>query len=195
MIYGYGRVSTVSQKTEGNSLESQVNKLIENGVPESNIFQDACTGTKVDRPEFNKLMEELKEGDTLVVTKLDRFARSLIDGTKKIEDLLNKGIRVNILNMGVMDNTPSSKLMRSMFFAFAEFERDMIVERTQTGKEIARSKGDFKEGRKPTYSEKQLKHASNLKLEGNSYKQVEEVTGISKPTLYRYMKKNNLLDK
>ncbi len=75
MIYGYIRVSTVKQANEGNSLEGQQKLLMENGVMKENIFEDAYTGTKADRPQFNELLDILKEGDTLVVTKLDRFAR------------------------------------------------------------------------------------------------------------------------
>ena len=72
----------------------------------------------------------MEQGDTLVVTKLDRFARSMIEGSKIVNELIDKGIRVNVLNIGVMDDTPSSKLIRNIFFSFAEFERDMIVEIT-----------------------------------------------------------------
>lgn len=136
MIYGYIRVSTVKQANEGNSLEGQTKLLLENGVPQENIYQDVYTGTKADRPQFNKLLNELKEGDTLIVTKLDRFARSMIEGSKIVTELIERGVRVNVLNIGLMDNTPASKLIRNIFFSFAEFERDMIVERTLEGKQI-----------------------------------------------------------
>ena len=74
------------------------------------------------------MLEILKPGDTLMVTKLDRFARSMTQGRELVNELINKGIKVNILNIGMMDNTPASKLIRNIFFSFAEFERDMIVE-------------------------------------------------------------------
>lgn len=83
------------------------------------------------------------------MTKLDRVARSTIHGAQLVEELLSRGVIVNILNMGIMDNTPSSRLIRNIFFAFAEFERDMIVERTSEGKEIARQKEGYREGRPP----------------------------------------------
>ena len=83
-----------------------------------------------------------------------------------------------------MDNTPSSKLIRNVFFAFAEFERDMIIERTTEGKAIAKQNPDFREGRPKKYSKKQIQHALEL-LKNNSYKQVEDMTGISKSTLIR----------
>lgn len=182
MIYGYARVSTKGQAKDGNSLEVQENALRAAGAVE--IYVDAFTGTKTDRPEFEKLMKQLKSGDTLIVTKLDRFARSMTQGSELVTDLIEKGIKVNILNIGMMDNTPSSKLIRNIFFSFAEFERDMIVERTQEGKTIAKQSPDFKEGRPKKYSKKQIEHALEL-LEKHSYKQVEDLTGISKSTLIR----------
>lgn len=186
MIYGYARVSTKGQAKDGNSLETQEKALRESGANE--IYVDAFTGTKTDRPEFDKLMDKIQKGDTLIVTKLDRFARSMTQGSELVSDLIEKGIKVYILNIGVMDNTPSSKLIRNVFFAFAEFERDMIVERTMEGKAIAKQNPDFREGRPKKYSRKQIEHALEL-LESNSYKQVEDMTGISKSTLIRAKKK------
>ncbi|RGG66658.1 recombinase family protein [Eubacterium sp. AF17-7] len=188
MIYGYARVSTKGQAKDGNSLEAQERALKEAGANE--IYIDAFTGTKTDRPEFDKLMERIEEGDTLIVTKLDRFARSMMQGSVLVSDLIEKGIKVYILNIGVMDNTPSSKLIRNVFFAFAEFERDMIVERTMEGKAIAKQNPDFKEGRPKKFSRKQIDHALEL-LNNNSYTQVAELTGISKSTLIRAKKKIN----
>lgn len=187
MIYGYARVSTKGQAKDGNSLEAQEKALRESGANE--IYVDAFTGTKTDRPEFDKLMDKIQKGDTLIVTKLDRFARSMTQGSELVSDLVEKGIKVYILNIGVMDNTPSSKLIRNVFFAFAEFERDMIVERTMEGKAIAKQNPDFREGRPKKYSRKQIEHALEL-LESNSYKQVEDMTGISKSTLIRAKKKS-----
>lgn len=186
MIYGYARVSTKGQAKDGNSLEAQEKALRESGANE--IYVDAFTGTKTDRPEFDKLMNKIQKGDTLIVTKLDRFARSMSQGSELVSDLIERGIKVYILNIGVMDNTPSSKLIRNVFFAFAEFERDMIVERTMEGKAIAKQNPDFREGRPKKYSRKQIEHALEL-LNNNSYKQVEDMTGISKSTLIRAKKK------
>ena len=186
MIYGYARVSTKGQAKDGNSLEAQEKALRESGANE--IYVDAFTGTKTDRPEFDKLMNKIQKGDTLIVTKLDRFARSMSQGSELVSDLIERGIKVYILNIGVMDNTPSSKLIRNVFFAFAEFERDMIVERTMEGKAIAKQNPDFREGRPKKYGRKQIEHALEL-LDSNSYKQVEDLTGISKSTLIRAKKK------
>lgn len=147
MIYGYARVSTKRQAADGNSLEDQERKLREHGCTE--IYTDSFTGTKMDRPEFSALMAKIQPGDTLVVTKLDRFARTAADGAKLIRGLVSSGVNVDILNMGRADNSSMGKLMVTILLAFAEFERDNIYERTQTGREIARmSKPNYREGRK-----------------------------------------------
>ena len=185
MKYGYARVSTVGQAQDGNSLEGQEKLLKDEGCEK--IFVDAFTGTKIDRPKFTKLLELLKEGDTLVVCKLDRISRSASAGIKLVDDLLKKGVRIHILNMGIMDNTPNGKLIRNIFFSFAEFERDMIVERTREGKAIARTKEGFKEGRPPK-SQELLEKAYEMKQAGAGLKEIQEATGVSKSTLYRYIK-------
>lgn len=191
MIYGYCRVSSKGQ-LENNSLEQQEKEILEK-YEGASIIQEQFTGTTTHRPKFEELIDNLKENDTLVVTKLDRLARNTKEGIEIVEGLFKKGVSVHVLNVGLLENTTMGKFFLTTLLAVAEMERNMIVERTQAGKEIAKTKEGYKEGRKPTYSQKQLEHASKLKLDGSSYKQVEEVTGISKMTLYRYMKKNNLL--
>lgn len=186
MRYGYERVSSRGQARDGNSLEAQANQLREAGA--EIIFSDEYTGTKNDRPQFQKMLTEIKTGDTLIVTKLDRFARSVKQGIEIIDSLISKDITVHVLNIGVIDNTPTGKLIRNIMLAFAEFERDMIVQRTQEGKAIAKTKKEYREGRPPKYSKAQIGHAIVL-LESNSYKQVEEMTGISKSTLLRWKSK------
>ena len=182
MIYGYGRVSTKGQAKDGNSLEAQERLLKEHGAEE--IYMDSFTGTKMNRPEFNKLLELLQDGDTLVVAKLDRFARSVSQASDLITDLIDKGVRVDVCNLGVLDNSSMSTLMRNILLSFAQFERDIIVERTQEGKAIARQNPEFREGRPKKYSKAQISNAIEL-LDTYSYKQVEAMTGISKSTLMR----------
>jgi DNA invertase Pin-like site-specific DNA recombinase len=189
MIYGYARVSTRGQAKDGNSLENQEAILKEHGAEV--IYSDSVTGRNLDRPNLKKLLSEIKEGDTLIVTKLDRIARSLTQGSELVNHLIDMGIKVNILNIGIMDNTPSSRLTRNIFFSFAEFERDMIVERTQEGKMIAKQSNDYREGRPYKFSKIQMEHAMNL-LEHHTYKQVEELTGISKSTLVRAKRRRNI---
>lgn len=185
MLYGYARVSTRGQAKDGNSLEAQENALRSAGA--TKIYADAFTGTRTKRPELDKLMAVMQSGDTMVVTKLDRIARSATQGIELIQKLLDRGITVHVLNMGLMDNTPTGKLIRNIMLAFAEFERDMIVERTQEGKTIAKQNPDFKEGRPKKFSKVQINHAVEL-LDEYSYKQVEQMTGISKSTLIRAKK-------
>lgn len=186
MIYGYARVSTNGQAKEGNSLEVQEKVLKENGVEK--IYADRFTGTKMERPELDLLLKELKSGDTLIVTKLDRFARSVSQASELITTLIDKGIRVNVLNLGILDNSSMSTLMRNILLSFAQFERDMIVERTQEGKAIARQNPGYREGRPKVYGKKQIEHALELK-KTHSYKQIEEILGISKSTLIRAKRK------
>jgi DNA invertase Pin-like site-specific DNA recombinase len=145
MIYGYARVSTKGQQRDGNSLEAQEKILRESGA--SIIYHDAFTGTKVDRPELNKLVEMLQDGDILIVSKLDRLGRSLSKTSELITELLERGVTINILNLGVLSNNSVNTLMRNVLLAFAQFERDMIVERTSEGKAIAREREDYREGR------------------------------------------------
>lgn len=178
MICGYARVSTKLQEREGNSLEAQEQQLKAAGS--RIVFTESFTGATLDRPQLNELRKALEAGDTLMITKLDRLARSASQGITFIEDLLSHGISVHVLNMGLMDNTPTGKLIRSILLAFAEFERDMIVERTQEGRRLSGRYG----GRPKKYKREQLEHAMLL-LETNSYKQVSIMTGISVSTLYR----------
>lgn len=184
MKYGYARVSTVHQ-----DLESQLQQLKKENCDE--IFTEKISGTRNDRPEFQKLLNIIKEGDTLIVTKVDRFARNTRNALEIIQDLFNRDVRVHILNMGIIENTPTGKLIFSIFSAFAEFERDMIVERTQEGKVIAKQKEGFQEGRPKKYTKDQLDHAMEL-LKEKSYTQVEKMTGISKSTLTREKRRRNL---
>ena len=178
MICGYARVSTKLQEREGNSLEAQEQQLKAAGA--RIVFTESFTGATLDRPQLNELRKALEAGDTLMITKLDRLARSASQGITFIEDLLSHGISVHVLNMGLMDNTPTGKLIRSILLAFAEFERDMIVERTQEGRRLSGHYG----GRPRKYKREQLEHAMLL-LETNSYKQVSTMTGISLSTPYR----------
>lgn len=181
-IYGYARVSGTSQ-----DLNGQIAELKEKGNA-SVIFDEKYTGTTKERTEFKRLLDTIETGDTLVVTKLDRFARTAEDGISVIRGLMKRGVRVNILNMGVVEDTNTGRLMLTILAGFAEFERDMIVERLSEGKAIARQREDFREGRPRKYSREQITHAMKL-LDDYSYTQVTDMTGISRATLTRYRRK------
>ena len=185
-IYGYARVSTKKQADDGNSLEDQEKKLRDAGA--TVIIKEKYTGSVTKRPELDNLLQEIKPGDTLIVTTLDRIARSTSHGIELIDRLTEKNITVHILNLGTLNETPIGNLVRNVLLSFAEFEREMIVERTQAGRAIARQDPNYKEGRPKKYTPKQLDHAMEL-LSTMSYKQVEEMTGISKSTLIREKKR------
>lgn len=187
MIFGYARVSTVGQ-----DLEQQIIMLRSAGCEEANIKREKITGTKLDRPQFQWLLTNLQTGDTLIVCKLDRFARSTLDAIRTITDLLDRGISVNVLNIGLIANTPAGRMNFTVFSAFAEFERELILERTKAGRELARLKPDYKEGRPPKWKRAQKEHALKL-LQDHSYSQVEEITGISISTLTRAKRKNTTM--
>lgn len=188
MIYGYCRVSTKGQ-LEGNSIEDQTNVILSK-YESVQIVIESYSAAK-ERPIFSELLEKMVTGDLLVVTKLDRFCRTTKEGLDYIDMLMNKGVHIHILNMGLIEDTPMGRLIVTNLLAFAEFERAMIIERTQSGKAIAKQKSDFREGRPKKYGRVQIEHALEL-LEGNSYKQVEALTGISKSTLIRAKRKKQV---
>ncbi|MDC6267724.1 MULTISPECIES: recombinase family protein [Lysinibacillus] len=179
--YGYGRVSTINQ-----DLEAQIQALQQEGCEE--IHTEKFTGTTTERPIFNNLLSLLNEGDTLVVTKLDRLARNTREGIEVIEKLFAKNVKVHVLNVGLLENTTMGRFFLTTLLAVAEMERNLIIERTQEGKAIAKQRADFKEGRPKKFTKKQLDHALKL-LDTNSYKEVEALTNISVATLARERRK------
>lgn len=187
MIYGYARVSSKTQ-VKGNSLEEQRLQLKQNGC--INIIEEQYTGKTTDRPKFRKLIEEtLQPGDTLVVCKLDRFARTVTEGIATVRYLFKKRVKVHVLNVGLLEDTPMGNFFITTLLAVAELERCMIMERTRAGKEIAKTKPDYREGRPVKYNKEQIDLAMSLLKSGNSYKQVVNMTGISRATLARYKRK------
>ena len=189
MIYGYARVSTRGQASDGNSLEEQERRLTEAGAEK--IYVDAFTGTKLDRPEFTKLLSILKPGDVVIATKLDRVSRSASQGIALVDSLLERGVSLHILNMGLLNNTPTGKLIRNIMFSFAEFERDMIVERTREGKEIARQRPDYREGRKEIVVEEETfqKCRAEQKRGERTVAECCKVLGISRSTWYERVRR------
>ncbi|WP_443685436.1 recombinase family protein [Phascolarctobacterium succinatutens] len=186
-IYGYARVSSKKQ-LHGNSLEEQTITLKANGA--ITITTEQYTGKTTSWPKLQKLLESLQPGDTIMVTKLDRLARNVSEGIELIRALFKKDVKVHVLNIGLLENTSMGNFFITTLLAVAELERNMIIERTQSGKEIARTKAGFREGRPPIPKEK-IQLAITL-LEKHSYKEVEMMTGISKATLVRYHRKIKL---
>lgn len=144
MQYGYARVSTVNQ-----SLDSQISELKKAGVPTEKIYSDTISGLNTNRNGFNAVLKVLNPGDTLIVTKLDRLARNTREALNVINDLQDKNVLINILNLGMIDNSSVGKFMTTVLLAVAEMERDMIVNRTQEGKIYAKETNpNYKEGRR-----------------------------------------------
>ena len=190
MRYGYGRVSSTTRYAggeDGNSLEAQEKKLREAGCDE--IVLEAYTGTKMERPKFTKLVDKLKEGDTLIVCKLDRFARTAAEGSLLVRDLVNRGVKVNILNMGIADNTPMGKLMVTVLLAFAEYERDMIIERLNDGKNEAKAKNpNYREGRKAIEKPAEFEgYQSDVEKGNMSVTAACKELGISRTLWYKWV--------
>ena len=191
-IIGYVRVSTKGQ-LDGYSIDQQIGEIL-SVYKEVVIYEEGLSGAK-ERPVFNEVLSILEKDDILVVTKLDRFCRTTKEGLQYIDMLLEKRVKIHILNMGLIENTPVGKLIVTNLLAFAEFERAMIIERTQSGKAIAKTKEGFKECRPKKFTKKQLDNAlSMLNINGGnySYSQVEELLGISKSTLIRENNKRKI---
>lgn len=184
MQYGYARVSTLSQSTN-----EQLQQLLEHGVRKKNIFSEKFTGTKNDRPVFNEMLSKVRSGDSIVVTKLDRFARNTREALGIIEPLLDDDITIKVLNLGTIENTPMGRMIVRTLLSVAEMERDMIVERTQEGKIFAKKNNpNYREGRPKATMTSQKEHAYQLLQQGLSYKEVQAKTNFSRSTLYRIQK-------
>ncbi|PWX07539.1 resolvase [Clostridium perfringens] len=190
-IVGYCRVSTKKQLLEGNGLEAQEKEILER-YNNAIIYKEQFTGSVIERPVLNKVLNELQSGDMLVVTKLDRLARNTVEGIEIVQDLFKKEVAVHVLNIGLLENTSMGKFFLTTLLAVAEMERNTIIERTQSGREIARTKSGYREGRPKKYEKEQLNHAMEL-LDTHSYSQVEKLTGISISTLTREKRKRKAL--
>lgn len=182
MIRGYARVST-RQQQYGTSLDDQRAMLAAEGCQE--IYQDTYTGTKLDRPEFDRLCSDVQPGDTIMVTKLDRIARTETEAYELVVGWVRDGIKVRVLNMGLIEDTDIGRLILHIMLAFAEFERDLIVSRTQAGRAYKRATApSYREGRTPVYTRAQRDLAMDL-LRTHSFSDVARMTGISKSTVVR----------
>lgn len=189
MIKGYCRVSTKKQ-LKGYGLEAQREEILSK-YPDIEIVEEQYTGSTTERPLFTALVDSLTDGDTLVVAKLDRLARDTVEGIEAIKMLFSKGVSVHILNVGLLEDTPMGKFFLTTLLAVAEMERSTIIERMASGKEVARQRDDYREGRPVTHKDKAKDHALTL-LETHTIKEVVEMTGISKATLMRHQAKRKL---
>ena len=178
---GYARVSTKKQ-LEGNGLKVQEKELLAAGA--DTVVKEQYTGTTMQRPKLDVLLEQLVAGDTLMAAKLDRIARTAAEGADVIRRLQERGVTVHILNIGILDSSTTGRLMMNVLLAFAEFERDMIVERTQAGREIARTHAGYREGRRPLPQARKDAAVAMIR-NGHSYKEACAATGLSRSTVLR----------
>jgi len=186
MKIGYARVSTKEQL-----LDLQIDALKKAGCKPENIYQEKISGAKSDRPKLNEIIEKLRSGDELIVWKLDRLGRSIRDLIKLLTIIQEKGAGFHSLQDSINTATPTGKLTFHIFAALAEFERDIIRQRTKAGLAAARARG--KKGGRPKGLSQKAKHtamiAERLYKEGElSTTEICEQLSISRMTLYSYLK-------
>ena len=180
MKIGYARVSTGHQDTA-----LQIDALEKVGC--ERIFQETASGAQRDRPQLKEALTYLREGDVLVVWKLDRLARSLRQLIETVEDLSDRGVGFISITENVDTTSSGGKLVFHLFGALAEFERDMIRERTKAGLAVAKANGRVS-GRPRGMSEADVKAAKALRSEGSlTAAEIAAKFGVSRPTLYRYL--------
>lgn len=176
-VFGYARVSTEQQ-----NLDRQLDALRKYGVDV--IYNEKMTGTKRDRPELSKLLDRMTEGDTVVIESLSRLGRSTKDLIELTELFEQKGVHLVSLKESIDTSTSTGRLLFTLMSAIAQFERDVIADRTREGLRSARARG--RTGGRPKTNPDAVKKAVKLyHTQQYSIKEIEELTGIKKSTLYR----------
>ncbi len=179
-VFGYARVSTESQ-----NLDRQLDALKKYGV--DHIYNEKMTGTKRDRLELTKMLDRMTEGDTIVIESLSRLGRSTKDLIELTELFHSKGVNLVSLKESIDTNTSTGKLLFTLMSAIAQFERDTIGDRTREGLKTARARG--RTGGRPQINADNVKKAVKLyNTRQYSIREIEEMTGIKKSTLYRNLK-------
>jgi DNA invertase Pin-like site-specific DNA recombinase len=178
--FGYGRVSTLDQ-----NLEAQKDALLKAGV--NQVFVEKITGTKASRPELDLVKQMLRQGDTLVITRMDRLGRSAKDLLTIVSELDERGVNLEIIEQRIDTKTAEGKLFFTMVAAFAEFEHSMMVSRTKDGLAAARARGR-RGGRKAKLSPLQIKEIQKLYREKElTVQDIAEMFHVSRPTIYRVL--------
>lgn len=184
MIFGYARVSTGDQ-----NLDLQIDQIREAGC--AKIFSETVSGAKAERKELGRLLDQVRPGDVIVIWKLDRLGRSLKNLVELVGDLMERGVGLKSVNDPIDTTSPQGKLIFNIFASLAEFERDLIIERTQAGLKAARARG--RNGGRPKGLSEDAKRKAvaaealyrEKKLSAN---EIAENLGISKATLYSYLR-------
>lgn len=183
MIIGYARVSTEAQE-----LNRQIDLLNTYGVDK--MYSEKMTGTRRDRPQLERLLDDVREGDTVVIESLSRLGRSTQDLLSLMTELKNKGVNVCSLKESIDTDSPTGMLICTVLSAITQFERDIIVQRTKEGIVSAKKRG-IKFGR-PRADNKAVEKIYTLyDSKAYSYKDISDMTGVSISTVYRYLKEGN----
>ncbi|KQY60802.1 hypothetical protein ASD11_12245 [Aeromicrobium sp. Root495] len=178
-MVGYARVSTHDQ-----NLGLQLDAL--NEIGSIKIFEEKASGAKTDRPQLGAALDYVRKGDVLVVWRLDRLGRSLADLVRIVSELEARGVGFRSIHESIDTTSSTGKLIFHIFASLAEFERDLIIDRTKAGLAAARERG-AKPGRKPSLSSDQIEVVQHLHREGKQIKSIAEMFGVSRPTIYRVL--------
>lgn len=179
-IIGYARTSTVDQVA---GLADQIAEL--EGMACSRVFSEQVSSVDADRPQLRAALDYLRDGDTFIVTKPDRLARSTIDLLRIVEDLDRRGVVVRILSMDINTSTPTGKLLLTMMAGIATFERELMLERQRAGIAAAKAEGKYK-GRQPTARSK-ADQVLALKAEGVGPGEIAKRLGIGRTSVHRIL--------
>lgn len=179
MLIGYARVSTQDQ-----NLDLQIDALRKAGC--TKVFEDKLSGSRADRPGLTKALEILREGDTLIIWKLDRLGRSVKHLVDLVGELHAREVQFRSLTDAIDTSTPSGRFFFHVMASLAEMERELTVERTRAGLEVARQLGRTG-GRKRQMTESKIRSARRLLAEGIPPRDVARNLGVSVPTLYRWI--------
>lgn len=184
-LLGYTRVSTVNQ-----DAQLQLDALVDSGVQKRDVFADVTSGsrTAIERPGMKRLLDYAESGDTVVVWRIDRLGRSLIDVLNTVNLLRGKGVKIQSLSDGIDPETTSGRLMLGMLATLAEYERELITERVNAGIAAAKQSG-IRFGRPPVnpivIAEK-LDIARDARAKGRTAEEAARLVGWSRATLYRH---------
>ncbi|WP_039037653.1 recombinase family protein [Pseudoalteromonas sp. ECSMB14103] len=182
LLFGYARVSSTDQ-----DLTTQLSKLNEHGV--DRIYSEKISAKNTNRPELERMIDQLRTGDKVVITKIDRIARNMRDFQNLVHDFNERGVTLKILDQNIDTSSDRDKLFMNMLSMFAEFERTMILERQRDGIELAKSKGVYK-GRKPVSNDKKAQ-VLELAASGTKKSDIVRETGLGKTTVFKIIKENS----